>query len=109
MVRTELSNEANIGKILILVGIVLHTLSLILILFMSFFGIFIQFLGWSLTIYGLVGIVGLVYGIFAYTQCSKGNFHKAGIFGIISSVLPPLDVIMLIGAVLCLISKEGKK
>ena len=39
----------------------------------------------------------------------NNNFHKAGIFAIVSSFLPPLDIIMIIGGILCLVSKESKK
>ncbi|MDI6811368.1 MAG: hypothetical protein QMD80_06830 [archaeon] len=59
-------------------------------------------------ILGLVKIVGVIVGIFAFKSTAKNEFHNAGILAIVSSLLPPLDLIMLIGGVLCLVSKEAR-
>jgi hypothetical protein len=104
-----LSSEANIGKILILVGIVISVVSTLALFAMSIFAMYVPIFGVFTIIFGIVGILGVIYGILAYKACNKGDFHKAGIYAIISSVLPPLDIIMLAGAILCLVSKEGKK
>ena len=58
---------------------------------------------------GLVEIVGLIAGIYAYKAAERNDYHNAGILAIVSSVLPPLQLIMLVGGILCLISREAKK
>ena len=105
----ELSTEAEVGKVLILIGIIFSIISTIVIFTIGLWSLIFPIFGILALIAGIIGIVGIFYGIVAYRICSKGNFNKAGIYGIISSLLPPLDLIMLLGAILCLISKEAKK
>lgn len=58
---------------------------------------------------GLVQIIGLIVGVYAYKAAERNDYHNAGILGIVSSVLPPLQLIMLVGGILCLVSREAKK
>lgn len=108
-----LSTEAKIGKILILVSIIMdivivisistfspiHRMMMVVPFFFS--GLFL--------IIGAVSLLGLIVGIYALKATKEKEFHRAGGLAIISCLLPPLDIIMLIGGILCLISKEGKK
>jgi ABC-type multidrug transport system permease subunit len=108
-----LSTGAKIGKILILIGIVLGIVSAIIIFTISSFGfVFGQFsklFGVFTVLLGLTKTVGVTVGIYAYKSASNKEFHNAGILAIVSSLLPPLDLIMLIGGILCLVSKEAGK
>ena len=56
---------------------------------------------------GLIALVGIFVGFMGLKSASEGDFHRAGIMGIIASFLPPLDVVMLAGGILCIISEEA--
>jgi uncharacterized integral membrane protein len=112
-----LSSEAKIGKILILVAIVI---GLIIVIVLSAIAAIIYSvgsvsgLGASMTIPLLIivpilglKVVGLIIGFFSLASTEKKDFNRAGILAIISSVLPPLDLILLIGGIFCLVSKEA--
>jgi hypothetical protein len=114
-----ISTEAKIGKILILVAIVIGLLAVIVLsvvtAFISIAGSISGF-GANLTIPLLIivpilglKVVGLVIGFFALIASGKKDFSRAGILAIISSVLPPLDLIMLIGGIFCLVSREANQ
>jgi hypothetical protein len=119
MVRFDgLSTAAKAGKILILVAIVLSVIGMIasglFSLLIIFFGLdwvripFIPQLG--IAIIGVtlaIKIVGIVLAILAFRDTERGNFYRAGILAIIASFVPPLDVIMIIGGILCLVSDEA--
>jgi uncharacterized integral membrane protein len=114
-----LSSEAKIGKILILVAIVI---GLIFVIVLSVIAAIIYSvgsisgLGASMTIPLLIilpilglKVIGLIIGFFALASSEKKDFNRAGILAVISSVLPPLDLIMLIGGIFCLVSKEANQ
>ncbi len=114
-----ISAEAKIGKILILVSLILGILVLlcigVLAAIMYTAGRFIA-LDISLTIpllilvpIFLVKVIGLLIGFLALNSTERGDFSRAGIFAIISCVLPPLDIVMLIGGIFCLVSREGNE
>ncbi len=67
------------------------------------------FFGGLFLILGLVQVAGLIVGIYAYKAAQENDFHRAGTLGIVSSVLPPLQLIILAGGILCLLSREAKK
>jgi len=126
----ELSPEAKVGKILTLIGFILDVVGVVAgILFFIFFFVFgtffvlptsptypssfpfafpLGFLGIIFLIAGTVGIIGAVFGILAYQSAARGDFHTAGIYGIVSGLLPP-SLLMLIGGILCLVSKESEQ
>jgi len=56
----------------------------------------------------VIKILGLIVGYMSLASTELKNYNRAGILAIISSLLPPLDLIMLIGGILCIISKEAK-
>lgn len=114
-----ISAEAKIGKILILVSLILGILMLLFLGVLggimytagSFFALNI-----SLTIpllilvpLFLVKIIGLIMGFFALQAAEYRNFSRAGIFAIISCVIPPLDLVMLIGGIFFLVSREANE
>ncbi len=121
-----MSTEAKIGKILILIGIIIQIIGIAAVLsfgsgmlgwlgyMMSYscemmgWGVFGGVLGGGLFLI-LIKIVGLIAGIYAYKSVDKGEFHNAGILAIVSSVIPPLQLIMLVGGILCFVSREAKK
>jgi hypothetical protein len=114
-----ISTEAKVGKILILVAIVIGLLIVIalsVIAAIIYSAGSISGLGASMTIPLLIitpllglKVVGLIIGFFALVSTEKKDFNRAGILAIISSVLPPLDLIMLIGGIFCLVSKEANQ
>ncbi len=65
-------------------------------------------LGNIIFILGLVQIAGLIAGVYAYKAAERNDFHNAGIFAIVSSFLLPLQLLMLAGGILCLVSREAK-
>lgn len=112
-----LSTEAKIGKILILVSLVLGILGLLGIVLgfgyralfpMSFMRGIPLFAGFLLIFSAVIKTLGLIVGYMALASTELKNYNRAGILAIISSLLPPLDLIMLIGGILCIISKEAK-
>jgi len=108
----RLSSEANIGKLILLLGVILSSISIIFFFIIGIF--FLKFVHpslFSIFIFFAVlsRIFGIVFGLFAYNSCLKGDFYKAGILGIVASLLSFVDLIFLVGAILCLLSKEAKK
>ncbi len=112
-----LSSEAKIGKILILVAVILSILVIIFLGFISAivwsvgqvtgFGIMMSLPQWILITLLTLKIAGTATGFVALYYAGKDDFSRAGIFAVISCVLPPLDLIMLIGGIFCLISREA--
>jgi hypothetical protein len=114
-----MSSEAKIGKILILVSVVLGILAVIILGVavavirpsggLSGFGIMMVIPFWILATLLALKIIGVILGIIALYYSGKSEFTTAGILATISSVLPPIDLIMLIGGIFCLISKEANE
>ncbi len=117
----EMSTEAKIGKILILIGIIIQVISIAAVFtigsgmmglgygMMNWGGMMGSYFGGMFYALGLVQIIGLIVGVYAYKAAEKGDFHNAGILAIVASVIPPLQLIMLVGGILCLVSREAKK
>lgn len=119
----QLSTEGTIGKILILIGIVVQAIGIAAIFaigpgMMGFGynygmanwmgGMMGSYFGGLFYALGLVQIIGLIIGVYAFKSAQENDFNRAGILAIVSSVIPPLQLIMLAGGILCLFSKEGK-
>lgn len=114
-----LSTEAKIGKILVLIAFILKIIGIISILGLSAMGSYGMMLAqvglgveamWMGVVGGMI-ILGLI-GIFlvwkAFDKMAAKDFHGAAIFALIAAFLPPLDIIVLIGAILLFISPEAK-
>lgn len=112
-----LSAEAKIGKILILVAVILDILAVIILGFVTAvvwsvgqvtgFGIIMTLPQWILVTLFTLKLAGMAMGITALYYAGKDDFSRAGIFAVVSCVLPPLDLIVLIGGIFCLISREA--
>ena len=113
------SAEAKIGKILILVSVMLGVFVIILLMALIIlirptgeltgFGLMMMIPLWILISILALKILGVILGILALYYTEKKEFSTAGILAVGSSVLPPLDLIMLIGGIFCLISKEANE
>jgi ABC-type dipeptide/oligopeptide/nickel transport system permease component len=114
-----MSAEAKIGKVLILVSVVLGILAVIVLGVataairpsgsLSGFGVVMEIPFWILATLLALKCVGVTLGIIALYYSEKNQLSKAGILAAISSVLPPIDLIMLIGGIFCLISREANE
>jgi hypothetical protein len=112
-----LSAEAKISKILILVAVILSILVIIVLGFIAGivwsvgqvtgFGIMMSLPQWIIIALLSLKLAGTAMGIVALYYAGKDDFSRAGIFAVVSCVLPPLDLIMLIGGIFCLISREA--
>jgi hypothetical protein len=114
-----LSSEAKIGKILILIGVIINILAVIMLGIVTWiiwtsgevlgFGISMIIPVWIITAVMVFKIAGLLVGILALYYTGRNDFSKAGIFAVVSCILPPLDLIMLIGGIFCLVSREANE
>jgi hypothetical protein len=114
-----MSSEAKIGKILILISVVLGILAVIILGVVATvirpsgglngFGVMMVIPFWILATLLALKIIGVILGIIALYYTGKCELTTAGILATISSVLPPIDLIMLIGGIFCLISKEANE
>lgn len=68
-------------------------------------------LKWFGTLYivtGVVTAIGAVFGFIGYSKARQGDARGAFIFGLVSSLVPPVQVLMLVAAILCKVSPEGE-
>lgn len=112
-----LSTEAKIGKILVLIAFILKILGILVALGAASMGTYAAMFApfgfgamWigimaAMVVLGLIGIF-LVWK--AFDKMAAKDFHTAAVYALIAAFLPPLDVIVLIGAILLFISPEGK-
>ncbi len=108
-----LSTEAKIGKILVLTGLVLGFAALLYLLLVGNLPFSTRFFPGHLLQAGVLLIAGiksfgLVCGVLALIMAERQRFQWAGILAVIGSLLPPLDLIILIGGLFCLASREGR-
>lgn len=67
-----------------------------------------MFLGIGL-VYGILALLMVassILGFLAYGKARRGDLHGAWILGLVSSLLPPVQAITLIGAILCMVCPE---
>jgi len=114
-----LSTEANMGKVLILVGFLLKIVGAIVI----FGGIvplsdvsmtlgiapFTWVLTGALTAFGLLAIAGVIVLWKGMSKFKTKDYQGVAIFALVAAFLPPIGAPELIGAILILISPEMKK
>lgn len=114
-----MSTEQNVGRILLLVGaLVALFMGLMMLGFMAFMLVAlgpareaemmpaffsIGFMGFM----GLLGIAGSIVAFMGWSVAAKDP-RKAGVLGIVATVLPPTNLIAMAGGILLLISPEGK-
>jgi hypothetical protein len=108
-----LSTEAKIGKILMLAGIVLGLAALLYLLSAGTLPFSTRFFPEHILRAGVLVIAvakaaGLVCGVLALVMAERERFQWAGILAVIGSLLPPLDLVLLLGGLFCLASREGR-
>lgn len=107
-----ISTEAKIGKVLIIIAVILGVIGMIVLAVFGSFGLAAIIPAWlvgGIIILAIARVAGLVIGLTAFMSADDGDYSRAGILGIVASVIPPVDLIMLAGGIVCLISPEAKK
>ncbi len=109
------------GKILLLVGAILQAVGALFLLLGS---MGLGFLNGELegqddalivilrTVYTILGIVsaaGAVLGFLAYGKARAGDARRAFVLGLIGCLLPPVQLLGLLGAIFCKVSPEGDR
>lgn len=67
--------------------------------------------GWMGIVYVIWGILWFASGFvafYAYGRAKRGERHVPGVIGIVLSLLPPVDVVLLLAGVFLLSSDEAK-
>ncbi|HUR62874.1 MAG TPA: hypothetical protein VM241_00170 [Candidatus Thermoplasmatota archaeon] len=107
------------GTILLLVGGILQAVgAVVLVLYGAFFAALVNksdaptpipaLFTWALVALGAVGAIGCLPTFLAYGRAKAGDPQGAFVRGLVGSLLPPLQVVTLIGAILCKVSPEGE-
>lgn len=113
---------AKAGRILLLVGAIMGAIGAF---FLILAGILLVVVGRNLVgdgdaafpgtvvgaiylVMGVVIAVGTVFGFLAYARAQRGDWHGAWVFGLVAALVPPLQVLPLLGAIFCLVSPEGE-
>ncbi|MEK6974785.1 MAG: hypothetical protein AABY18_00420 [Candidatus Thermoplasmatota archaeon] len=52
--------------------------------------------------------VGALFAFLAYGKAKRGDAHGAWVQGLVTSLLPPPQVVSLLGAIFCKVSHEGE-
>lgn len=55
---------------------------------------------------GLMMVVGCIFGFQGYGAAKRGDVHGGWVKGLVCALLPPLQAVPLIGAILLLVSPE---
>lgn len=116
------SGMAKAGRILLLVGAIMGAAAAF---FLVVAGIVLVVLGQNLVgdgdagfpgtvvgaiylVMGAVIAVGTVFGFVAHARAQRGDWHGAWVFGLVAALVPPLQVVPLLGAIFCMVSPEGE-
>jgi MFS family permease len=117
------SGLATAGRILLLVGAIMSLLGACFLLGLITLlqllgerappangtGQELQVMGLVYGILALVLVVGAVFGYLAYRFASRGQWRQAWTYGFVAALVPPLQLIPLLGAIFCLVSPEGEQ
>ncbi len=60
-------------------------------------------------VYGIIALltaVGAVFGFLSFASARRGDVHQAWIRGLVAALLPPVQLLLLVGAILILVSPE---
>ncbi len=110
---TGLSTEAKIGKVVVLISIILSIIAIIVVLFVGTFaldmllampGIWVT----GIFVVALVKVIGVALGVLSLQMTTENRWKRAGIYALIASVVPPLDLLMLLGGIFFLTSPEAR-
>jgi hypothetical protein len=109
------------SAILLLVGAILAAISSVLMLVFTLlfsvvfarlteetgaegFGVFLWFYG----IFGVLAAAGSVCGFVAWRKAARDDLHGAFVWGLVGSLLPPLNIVSLLGAIFAKVCPEGE-
>lgn len=117
------SGMLKAGQILLLVGSILQAVGAgFLLIFAIFFSAILgaaadpsgadpRLTGVILaSVYGIMGVlagIGCIFGFLAHGRAKAGNLGGAFAFGLTASLLPPLQIVLLLGAIFCKVSPEA--
>ena len=59
-------------------------------------------------LFGLLGAAGSVCGFVAWRKASNGDLASAFVWGLVASLLPPLNIVMLLGAIFAKVCPEAE-
>ncbi|MCA1818585.1 MAG: hypothetical protein LC620_00785 [Halobacteriales archaeon] len=109
------------GTILLLVGGILQAVgAALLLLYGTLFGTLVARLGRSsveaeppilfalFLVLGLLVAAGSVMAFLAYGRAKAGDTQAAFVRGLVGALLPPVQAVTLVGAILCKVSPEGE-
>lgn len=116
---TEVSGLYKAGTILLLVGGIVQvvgalTTVLLGIFFLTLGGLSdvepfpITFMGPLYMGIGLVVAVGAVFAFIGWNKARANDPQGAWIMGLVGSLVPPLQLVTLLGAIFCRVSPEGE-
>lgn len=105
------------GRILVLVGAIMNFVGALFVVIAALGIVVMQnvtdggnvvtsFIGIMYGVLALVSIAGGIVGITAYHRAKAGEVHSAWIRGLVAALLPPVQAITLVGAILLLTSPE---
>lgn len=57
---------------------------------------------------GLLAAVGAVFGFLAHRDARRGDAHGAFVLGLVAALLPPVQLLLLLGAIFAKVSPEGE-
>lgn len=108
---SRLSSKARAGVLLLAFGFVLSVAGLLFAmvgLFTSRSRVvvpYVTFLGGGA---GLWEAAGLVLAVLAYLAVKEGDVRRGAVMALVASVLPPVDILFLLGGILFYVSPEAK-
>jgi len=119
---TQPSGLLKAGRILLLVGFILHLVGTVAAILGGWLFLYLArrhqqdgspsfdsaLVGGIYLGVGILLAVGSIVGKTALKRAENGQAHAAWVRGLVSSLLPPLQVVTLVGAILCKVSPEGE-
>lgn len=59
----------------------------------------IAFIGWFYGAFGVLAAAGSVCGFVAWSKANRNDLHGAFVWGLVGSLLPPVNILSLLGAI----------
>ncbi|MEK6985388.1 MAG: hypothetical protein AABX89_03275 [Candidatus Thermoplasmatota archaeon] len=101
------SNYLHTGRILLVVGGVLQLVGAMFAVILLAAAAISFPLAWFAIVVILLSVPGAICSLVGHSQAQKGNAEKAFVYGLVGSLLPPVALLPLLGAVLCKLSPEA--
>jgi hypothetical protein len=108
-----LNSEAKIGKVILIVSLILGIVGVIVVILAGRLvarvlqGLPGFFVG-GLYILAMVKVIGIILSFISLYSTISGCWRRAGIIALVLSILPPLDLLMLVSGLFFLFSPEAK-